>query len=42
MFVAQIPFDETRTYVMRVLSNLAAYQLLDPSLGRIDISLALR
>lgn len=42
MFVARIPYDETRTYVMRVLSNLAAYQLLDPELGRIDIPLALR
>jgi soluble lytic murein transglycosylase-like protein len=42
MFVAQIPFDETRTYVMRVLSNLAAYQLLDPELGKIDIPLSLR
>jgi soluble lytic murein transglycosylase len=42
MFVAQIPFDETRTYVMRVLSNLAAYQLLDPALGKIDIPLELR
>lgn len=42
LFVARIPYDETRTYVMRVLANLAAYQLLDADAGAIDIPLALR
>jgi soluble lytic murein transglycosylase len=42
MFVARIPFDETRGYVINVLSNLAVYQRLDPELGAIDIPLTLR
>lgn len=42
LFVARIPFDETRGYVMQVLSNLAAYQLLDPDLGNVDIPLSFR
>ncbi|MEJ7727858.1 MAG: transglycosylase SLT domain-containing protein [Polyangiaceae bacterium] len=29
LWVARIPFDETRTYVARVLGNLARYQWLD-------------
>ncbi len=28
-FVARIPFDETRTYVERVLGNLARYQYME-------------
>ncbi len=33
LFVARIPYDQTRTYVRKVISNLFVYQALYPELG---------
>jgi soluble lytic murein transglycosylase len=41
-FVARIPFEETRTYVERVLGNLARYQYLSggaPAVAALDLDL---
>ena len=41
-FVARIPFDETRTYVERVLGNLARYQYLSggaPAVSALNLAL---
>jgi soluble lytic murein transglycosylase len=41
LFIARIPFDETRNYVQRVLANLRIYETLYPELGELDIPLNL-
>jgi soluble lytic murein transglycosylase len=41
VFVARIPYDETRAYVQRVLGNLRVYQTLYPELGGLEIPLTL-
>jgi len=41
-FVARIPFEETRTYVERVLGNLARYQYLSggaPAVSALNLDL---
>jgi soluble lytic murein transglycosylase len=39
VFVLRIPYEETRTYVQRVLANLAVYQTLKPQFTRVDMPL---
>lgn len=39
VFVLRIPYSETRTYVQRVLANLAVYQALSPDVARTAIDL---
>lgn len=39
VFVLRIPYAETRTYVQRVLANLAVYQALEPDLTRVTVDL---
>ncbi len=41
LFVARIPFSETRGYVQRVLGNLQVYQALYPQYESMEIPLAL-
>ncbi len=41
LFIARIPFNETRNYVQRVLANLNIYETLYPELGKLDIPLNL-
>src|SRR5262249_19541738 len=42
VFVARIPYDETRVYVVRVLSNLARYAYLNGGEGAVpDLALEL-
>jgi hypothetical protein len=44
VFVERIPFDETRTYVRRVVQNLARYRYLygPREVGGVPLRLALR
>jgi soluble lytic murein transglycosylase len=37
LFVARIPYDETRGYVMRVLSNWARYSYLDAGESAVQV-----
>ncbi|MGC4094315.1 MAG: transglycosylase SLT domain-containing protein [Polyangiaceae bacterium] len=41
VFVAHIPYDETRTYVERVLSNYARYRYLSPEQSATQLALTL-
>jgi soluble lytic murein transglycosylase len=41
LFVARIPFDETRAYVERVVGNYARYRFLNERSERVQLSLLL-
>lgn len=42
LFVARIPFSETRNYVQRVLGNLRIYEALYPEFGSVPLPLSLK
>lgn len=41
VFIARIPYEETRMYVQKVLGNLGVYQSLYPELAGVDLPLTL-
>jgi soluble lytic murein transglycosylase-like protein len=41
MFIARIPYEETRTYVQKVLGNLQVYESLYPQYTRLEVPLTL-
>jgi hypothetical protein len=41
MFIARIPYEETRTYVQKVLGNLQVYESLYPEFAKLEVPLTL-